>query len=180
MNRTPDNNQLLCIMQHVEHMNRLAPSVPKAACVHAVTSAADLQRRKMNNLQAVTPKQRKAIYDQMHDGTIKQAVSTYVYKQGVDFPNLNIIVNAGGGGSNIIAEQIPGRESRNTEEKTEAYLVDFHHPWDVVTDEDGRKKPGPVLKDDNSRRTVYEKVGFEQIQINSVHELPFVKGKISG
>jgi len=173
--RTPNKHQLLCIMQHVDHMNRLAPAAgPAVTYVHAVTSASDLVARGFRNILAVSPKQRKAVYDGMNDGSIRKVMSTYVYKQGVDFPALSVIVNAGGGGSSIVAEQIPGRESRNIEDKFESYLVDFHHPWDVVTDEKGKKKPGPVLKDDNARRSVYEDVGFEQVWLESVDQLPFM------
>jgi superfamily II DNA or RNA helicase len=114
----------------------------------------------------------------MFSGACRKIISTYVYKQGVNFPQLTVVVNAGGGGSDIVARQIPGRESRNIGEvKPQAYLVDFVHEWDTVTDKNGRPRPGPILKDDKSREKSYSDLGFTQVWVDTLDELPFLKDK---
>ena len=173
--RTPEAHQTLCIMPHLEQLNNIAAHAPGVTCVHAETSADSLVQRSLNNVAAVSAKQRKEYYDAMANGSLRKVMSTYVYKQGVNFPDLNVIINAGGGGSDIVAKQIPGRESRNTETKECAYLVDFWHPWDLTVDEKGKRKPGPVHKDDLSRRKVYDELGFTQTWVENVNDLPFLK-----
>lgn len=91
----------------------------------------------------------------------------------VDFPDLRIVVNIGGGGSDIVAKQVPGRASRTSAGKDRAYIVDFDHAWDTVV-RDGRERPGPVLADDRSRRRVYAELGFEQLDLKGVYELPWM------
>lgn len=93
----------------------------------------------------------------------------------VNFVNLDIVVNASGGGSDIVAKQVPGRASRKVEGKDRAYVVDFLHEWDYYEDERGRRKPGPLMSCDLSRRRSYKDLGFEQVTVDSVDELPFIK-----
>jgi superfamily II DNA or RNA helicase len=171
----PDEQQLLCIMPQLDQMNRIAEFCPEVKIVHAETSQDSLTKRKLHNLVAVSTKQRRAIYDQMRDGEIRKILSTYVYKEGVNFPELTIIVNAGGGASELVHQQIPGRESRNIEHKHESYLIDFYHPWDMETGKNGRSQPGPVRRDDQAREKAYTKLGFDQVWLDSPDELPFVK-----
>ncbi len=172
--RTPEEKQLLCIMQHVDQMNILAGQLPDVDCVHAVTDQAKLLAAKNTNLHPIRPAQRKKLYEKVKNGEIRKVMSTYVYKQGVDFPQLSIMIQAGGGGSKIASAQIPGRGSRLSEGKEEAYLVDFWHPWDKQLNEAGELVDGPVLRDDKARRRVYKKLGFTQTPIASIDDLPFI------
>lgn len=92
----------------------------------------------------------------------------------VDFPSLDIVVNASGGGSDIVSKQMPGRASRRADGKDKAYVVDFIHEWDYETQ--GRKrKPGPLLSSDMSRRRSYSELGFVQHTVDSIDELPFME-----
>ena len=171
--RTPVTKQTLCIMQFLQQMNMLFPHCGDGVdIVHAETDAVEIAR--MKNLYAVTPKERRDIYQRMRTGSIRKILSTYVYKQGVNFPDLEVVINAGGGGSDIVARQIPGRESRKTAEKQQSYLVDFWHPWDRSKDKKGRIIPGPVHQDDQAREKAYSQLGFEQTWVNNVNQLPFV------
>ena len=175
INRTPDTRQLLCIMQHVEQMNTLAGGLPDVACVHAVTNTTSLVAKKNTNLSGVSVKRRKQVYDEVKSGEIRKVMSTYVYKQGVDFPELSVLIQAGGGGSAIASAQIPGRGSRLSEGKEKAYLVDFWHPWDTYVNDKGALADGPVLRDDKARRRVYKKLGFTQAPVAGISELPFIE-----
>ena len=93
----------------------------------------------------------------------------------VDFPTLDIVINASGGGSDIVAKQIPGRASRRADGKDKAYVVDFIHEWDWEESEDGSKKPGPMMASDLARRRSYRELGFEQHTVETISELPFIK-----
>ena len=172
---TPDKQQTLVIMQYLEQMNRLAELVnERTKMVHAETSADKIAKDGLQFMKAVSTAERREIYKKMVTGEISQIMSTYVYKQGVNFPNLSIVIQAGGGGSDIVAKQIPGRESRKTADKEVSYLVDFWHPWDTQRTEKGRMVPGPVHADDKAREKAYTDLGFDQVWIDDVEQLPFV------
>jgi len=173
----PVEMQTLCIMQFLDHMEGIGEELGEALgvkveIVHAETDAKKLLR--CPSLRAISNKERKAIYERMESGDIRAILSTYVYKQGVNFPGLSVVINAGGGGSDIVAKQIPGRESRKIEGKEVSYLIDFWHPWDVQKSKSGKTISGPVHKDDKSRSKVYKELGFEQTWLNNVNELPML------
>ena len=176
MQRIPDNMQTLCIMQHTNQLNQLAPLLPNVQYVHAKQSVDELAKARQNNLAAISAKERRRIYEDMNSGKLRKVMSTYVYKQGVNFPELQIMICPGGGGSEIVAGQIPGRGSRNIAGKDVAYLIDFYHHWDTTTNERGKARPGPILSDDHARDKVYEELGFERHWIEDVNTLPFLQG----
>jgi hypothetical protein len=95
----------------------------------------------------------------------------------VDFPNLSVVVNAGGGGSDIVAKQVPGRASRKADGKDHAYIIDFMHPWDKSDPVTNSGKPGPLLINDYARRRAYQNLGFEQKWIKFT-DLPFLKQEL--
>ena len=95
----------------------------------------------------------------------------------VDFPDLDIVINASAGGSDIAAKQIPGRASRKTDGKDKAYVIDFTHDWDWY-EHNGTRKPGPLMASDLARRRSYRDLGFNQTVVESIDELPFLKNTI--
>ena len=101
-------------------------------------------------------------------------ISTHCWKQGVDFPELSVVVNAGGGGSDIIAKQVPGRASRAADGKDRAYIVDFVHEWDREDPISRSGRPGPLLSADRARRKAYHDLGFKEVECRSISELPFI------
>lgn len=164
----PDSLQTIAITPTIEHMSRIRMAHPEVRVVHADSNRASLDKRGLANIPAISIKERKKIYEDMSNGDIRKIVSTYVYKQGVDFPALSVMINAGGGGSEIAAKQIPGRASRTADGKDCAFLVDFWHPWDRKDTENGKQTDGPILHDDKSRRKFYEDLGFEQVWVESL------------
>lgn len=163
----PDSLQTLAITPTIEHIERIAAFCEdEIVLVHAETSQKSIDKRGLKNVKVISVKERKAIYGEMASGTIRKAVSTYVYKQGVDFPGLSVVINAGGGGSEIASKQIPGRASRTTDGKDMAYLIDFWHEWDT---DDG--KDGPIFRDDKKRRAYYKSLGFEQVWVDDVNTI---------
>ena len=175
LKRTPDELQQLCIMPHLDQMNRLIPLCDGVKYVHGTEGQEELTKSYYDNLAPVTKQERRAIYADMYEGKLRKVLSTYVYKQGVNFPELAVIINAGGGGSDIVAQQIPGRESRNIDGKTESYLIEFWHEWDTETNEEGKSRPGPIHRDDLSREACYTELGFNQVWLDKIDDLPFLK-----
>lgn len=176
LQRMPTELQTLCIMQQTAQMNELVGLIPGIRYVHAKTADKDLIAARQHNLVGITTKERKKLYDAVRDGKIRTILSTHVYKQGVNFPNLSVIVCPGGGGSEIVAGQIPGRGSRIVDGKDVAYLIDFWHEWDLQPLQMNQRKqrPGPILKDDKERDRVYENLGFQRTWVNSLDEIPFL------
>lgn len=172
LNCTPDSWQTLCMMQFIDQMGRIHKYCEKSGYVHAETNEAKLSG--YPTLHAVKPKERKALYDAFRRQEIHSMLSTHVWSTGVNFEGLSVVVNAGGGGSDIIAKQVPGRASRAAEGKDHAYIVDFMHPWDRVSQKGGSERPGPLLSADFSRRKAYKDLGFEQCKMNSILDLPFI------
>jgi superfamily II DNA or RNA helicase len=62
---------------------------------------------------------------EFRDGHLKRVISTGVWKRGVDFPHLKVLVRADGGASEILSTQIPGRVSRTAEDKDLGILIDL-------------------------------------------------------
>lgn len=175
LNALPEDMQALCIMEHLQQMNELKKHIPDIDIVHAQTSSDKLLKDKLMNIHAVSRKERADIYRRFSSGELKKLLSTHVYKQGVNFPSLNVLIQAGGGGGAIASEQIPGRASRKIDGKDVAYLVDFWHPWDQAEDSNtGRRRPGPVFRDDQSRRRIYKKLGFNQVWVSDLSQVPFL------
>jgi hypothetical protein len=169
----PDTMQTLCIMPHLLQMDDIKGRMPNVVYVHGETSSDGIVKNKYFNLAPVTNKERRNIYDQFASGKLRKVLSTYVYKQGVNFPELSVLICAGGGGSQIAAGQIPGRASRNIPGKDEAYMVDFWHSWDTYLDDYNKSRPGPILRDDQERDKVYASLGFKRVWVDSAKDLPF-------
>lgn len=163
--------QVLCVVDKIEHMNHIAPFLPEMTMVHAETSQKSLIKRGFRSVPAMSAKERQIAYNAFRDNKIKRCISTGIYRTGVNFPNLSVILNLEGLGSEIIAGQLPGRGSRNIAGKDMAYLVDFWHPWDQVQQPDGSFKPGFLHRDDMARQRAYAAIGFDQVWYNNVKQL---------
>ena len=59
---------------------------------------------------------------------IKCVVTTNVWREGVNIPSLDVLINASGGKSEIATLQAVGRGLRKTDEKETVTLVDFFDP----------------------------------------------------
>lgn len=168
MRRIPDDMKTICFTQWVKQMANIHSLCPEMAYVHAQTKG------DTGTVKAISPKRRKEIYGEFKDGYINKIFATYVYRQGVNFPDLDIVINASAGGSDITAKQIPGRASRKVDGKDKAYVIDFIHDWDY-DEVGGKRKIGPLLSSDMSRRRSYKDLGFVQKTVESIDELPFLK-----
>jgi len=56
---------------------------------------------------------------------VRIVIATAVFREGVNIPSLNAVINAGGGKSETMVKQISGRPLTLTEGKDEGIIVDF-------------------------------------------------------
>lgn len=168
----PADWQTITIADKLEHLNSLAAHIPDTVqFAHGTSSGAELTKKKFHNLSPVKRKDRERIYEELESGELLRAAATGIYRVGVDFPELRVIVNVAGMGSKIIAGQLPGRTSRLSDSKEYGYIVDFWHPWDQTTRDGMNYKPGGILKDDMKREQVYSDLGFEQAHFSSLEDV---------
>lgn len=180
----PDGLQALGMLKFTQHMEHVLRGCAQEHCMplpeqaHAGTDPKKFPPAEFLHVHAVSAADRKALYYRMKSGEVRKAIATEVYKQGVSFDDLRIVLNLGGGSSEIASKQIPGRASRRVPGKEVAYIVEFRHPWDVKTVKTKagytREVPGPVLKDDIARGKIYDELGFEQFNLVSENELPWI------
>lgn len=180
----PAEMQTLGMLQFTKHMEQVLRGCVHEGCsplpvqAHAGTSPDDFPASSFLHVHAISPKERKDLYGRIKSGEVRQVVSTHVYKQGVSFNDLRVVINLGGGGSEIVAKQVPGRASRKIDGKDCAYIIEFRHYWDtaVLHLKNGRTREvaGPVFKDDVARMHVYDELGFEQVNLLNEKELPWI------
>jgi len=74
---------------------------------------------------------REMVRGSLNDKEIKTVIATQIWKEGVDVPSLDCIINAAGGKSEIAVLQGIGRGLRATKDKDSVLIVDFldlsHH-----------------------------------------------------
>ena len=177
LDRIPADMQALCITQLMEQINELHVLAPDIAYVHGTSDAKKLSASRHGRIGAISKTERQRIYEKFRSGELQKVISTGIYQQGVNFPGLEVLVNAGGGGSAIAAGQIPGRASRSIAGKDCSYIVDFWHEWDMVVGKSGRRRPGALHSADCERSEVYAspELGFEQKWVGSIDDLPFLQ-----
>jgi superfamily II DNA or RNA helicase len=75
---------------------------------------------------------RERIRNELNMGMVKTVISTTVWKEGINIVNLNNVINAGGGKSEIATIQAIGRGLRKTATKDMVRIFDFldlGHPY---------------------------------------------------
>lgn len=176
----PPDQQVLGMLQFTGHMEQVFRGCaaeglsPMPLQAHAGTDSEAFRPPEFEHVHAISSKARKDIYPLVASGEAKQIISTHIYKQGVNFVNLRAVINIGGGGSEIVSKQVPGRASRKVDGKDSACIIEFFHPWDVQKSKRGLEIPGPIQKDDLARRKIYSELGFEQINLTNERGLPWM------
>jgi superfamily II DNA or RNA helicase len=106
---------------------------------------------------------RKQVLKDLNMRVRKIVICTTIFGEGVDVPNLDVLINAKAGASSVDAFQLIGRVLRKTDTKTKAYLVDIF--------DRGCKY---IQKHSNARLKIYETEPKYQIQeIHSVDQISF-------
>jgi len=73
---------------------------------------------------------RKIGIQSLRDGAVRALITTTIFDQGIDIPELRKVILGSGGKSEVKAVQRIGRSLRPAEDKTEAVIIDFddkHH-----------------------------------------------------
>jgi superfamily II DNA or RNA helicase len=74
-------------------------------------------------------KTRQQVKEALIKKKTKVVISTAVWREGIDIPSLDCVVNACGGKSEIMTIQAIGRGLRKTDEKGEVEIIDFLDPY---------------------------------------------------
>lgn len=133
--------QILIMVGTLEHAIFLHMLLPwfKVA-YYGATDLATLRKRfpkeRFPNLDLSQYKMSKNQLDIMRNafakGTLRYVISTTVFRQGVNFTKLQVLIRCDGATSKVMGIQIPGRLARLAEDKDYAYLFDFRDsfcPW---------------------------------------------------
>jgi superfamily II DNA or RNA helicase len=127
----PDE-QILIMVDTFEHAYTLGQLLPEFSIVTGVPPAGRIAKLKKAGIlrpdqEICTPKMREEFRRQFESNTLKRVISNKVWRQGVDFKDLAVLIRADGAASPIDSCQIPGRLSRlgTTGEKCKGVLVDF-------------------------------------------------------
>ena len=72
---------------------------------------------------------REQVRKSFSEKKIKVVICTVIWKEGVDIPSLDCVINAAGIKSVIYTKQVAGRGLRRTEEKDEVEIIDFLDPY---------------------------------------------------
>jgi len=135
----PADSQVLGVADKIEQLDHLLPFIPGTEHVHAQLKVKD---GTFVNVKGVSKARRKEIYQDFKEARIKRLVSSGIYRTGVNFPELEVLVNLEGMKSKIISGQLPGRASRNVDGKSVAILIDFWPGWNR---QDKKGKPGKLV-----------------------------------
>ena len=109
MSLSDEGNTCLIYVKEIEHGKILKKLIPKSIFVEG----------------AVAGWKREKIRRMLDSKEIMSVVTTTAWKEGVDIPSLNAVMNAAGGMSEIGVLQNAGRGMRVTEEKDKVLIIDF-------------------------------------------------------
>lgn len=128
-----EDAQVLIMVDKIEHAYLLGQLLPDYTIVTGALDPAQAAKFQARGVLApgqelCTPQLRDQRRLAFERGELRKAISTRIWRQGVDFRDLQILIRADGLSSIIDAAQIPGRLSRLGRTITKDYglLVDFY------------------------------------------------------
>ena len=135
-NSYDEDTQVLIIVETIKHAMALRSLLPNYLVVSSETENLDRARGAFKK------------------GTLKRVIATGVWREGVDFPDLGVLINATGVKSEIANIQLTGRVTRLGEQKEYGVVHDFYDHWNPQ-----------FASFSAERKKIYEKQGFEQTDI---------------
>ena len=158
-NMFDESEQVLITVKTVEHAFRLAKLLPHFKLVHGKVN--DVQRERFIEEGIVSEKydfdvkKRDDIRRRFERGKVRKVIATSVWKRGVNFKELSVLIRADRSSTPEDCTQIPGRLSRTciTVGKSFSVLIDINDEFDEGCERDA-----------NSRRRIYRKKGWKQFQ----------------
>ncbi len=125
--------QTLVMVDKTEHAFRLQQLLPDFTVVTGSTDSDSVLKWQASGAMLpgqviCTPKDRERHRQAFEAGTLKRAISTFVWSKGVNFQDLKILVRADGLATPIQATQVPGRLSRlgTDKDKGGGLLIDLY------------------------------------------------------
>jgi superfamily II DNA or RNA helicase len=154
------DDQVLILVDKIEHLLHLARLLPDFALCYGNISPADEDWYHQNKLlppdyKPLTVAVRKQIREAFEVGKIRGAIATGVWRLGVSFDALAVMIWAGSGSSPIDITQGPSRVSRIHAESGKEYGIVYD--WTDEFDEAFHKQA-------ISRRRTYKKHGWTQVE----------------
>lgn len=137
--------KVLLYVEKTEHALRLHKLLPEYTVVHAGCGEEQWANfLKWGLVEQGDTHLKKPPADKIRDdftsGAIQKVICTTVWRQGVDFPDLSVLIRADGQSGEIPCTQIVGRLSRITEGKEYAMLVDFYDEFGQWFQERAKKR----------------------------------------
>jgi superfamily II DNA or RNA helicase len=122
--------QTLILVKTAEHVLYLHKYLPDYQVIHAGISDDRWQQFLDNGLVTIEDDHLKKVDVNHHRkcfeaGTLKKAICTPTWSEGVDFTQLEVLIRADGQVGTIPTTQIPGRLSRKSAGKCVGILIDF-------------------------------------------------------
>jgi len=97
--------------------------------------------------------ERDAVKNGLKDGSLKLAITSVIFVEGIDIPVLNTVINAAAGRSSIQTVQRIGRALRKAKGKSGALLIDFYD-----------KTIGSLERQSKARIDIYKSRGWKVIR----------------
>jgi superfamily II DNA or RNA helicase len=129
------DDQVLITVKTLEHAYFLRRYLPEFELCYANMSDEQyrfFKEKGMMNFdeKPMTPVRRQMLKKEFETGKLKKVICTTVWKRGVNFLQLGVLIRADGGASAIDGTQIPGRLSRKYEGKNYGLLIDYLDQFD--------------------------------------------------
>jgi superfamily II DNA or RNA helicase len=102
----------LVYINHLEHIQRVVDELDHSVQCEIVEGNVSIREREKIKASLLAKK-------------IDVVIASTAWKEGINIPTVDYIVNAGGGKAEIAVLQIPGRGLRRAPGKEEAFIVDF-------------------------------------------------------
>lgn len=104
------NKKILILTKLIEHGQRLTELIPNAKHLYGATSKED----------------RKKMFNEFTNDKLNVLVSTIsIFAEGIDIPQLDMVINASANKGDVKSIQVLGRVLRKLEGKKNAYYIDF-------------------------------------------------------
>jgi superfamily II DNA or RNA helicase len=137
--------QILIMCENLDHAYQLKQLLPDFEVVYATADEERIADLKAAGLvppdhEAMSRKQRTEHRKAFEAGTLRRVISTYTWKQGVNFTRLDAFLRADGSDSEIAHIQHPGRLGRLSDECPIKLLVDFTDRYDPKAAERSRRR----------------------------------------
>jgi superfamily II DNA or RNA helicase len=158
---SPDD-QVLISVTRIEHALQLREHLPEFEIVCGRSDIKDAAYTEtIMDTNTVSPARSKLgrqnnteIKKRFADGRLKKVIATGVWKRGVDFPALQVLIRADASNSSIADTQWVGRTSRKHDNKSISMVIDF-------TDEYSESFRRRAM----ARRKRYKEYGWKQMTI---------------